>query len=84
MTEAEWLNEQSNSQAMVWLFRGTRVTRTKAGKRKLRLFACACCRLTWDLLTARFCGRLWRSLNSSPRLELARMSWQGHTRRPGG
>jgi hypothetical protein len=50
MTEAEWVNEQQRSQGMVWTLRGTRVTRTKAGKRKLRLFACACCRLVWDVL----------------------------------
>ncbi|MBI1914398.1 MAG: hypothetical protein HYS12_06615 [Planctomycetes bacterium] len=50
MTEAEWLNEQRRSQAMVWILRGTKVTRTKAGRRKLRLFACACCRLVWDML----------------------------------
>ena len=51
MDEATWLNERHNAQAMVWVLRGTKVTRTKAGKRKLRLFACACCRLTWGLLT---------------------------------
>jgi hypothetical protein len=51
MTEDEWLTGTHNSQAMVWSLRGTAVTRTKAGKRKLRLFACACCRLTWDLIT---------------------------------
>src|SRR5262245_14170929 len=51
MTEAEWLNEHHCSQEMVFSLRGTSVTRTKAGKRKLRLFACACCRLTWGLLT---------------------------------
>jgi hypothetical protein len=51
MTEAEWQNEQLRSQGMAWVLHGTRVTRTKADKRKLRLFACACCRCTWDLLT---------------------------------
>jgi hypothetical protein len=49
--EAGWLNEQHNAHAMVWVLRGTKATRTKAGKRKLRLFSCACCRLTWDLLS---------------------------------
>src|SRR5262249_32679296 len=28
----------------------TQVTRTKAGRRKLRLFACGCCRLIWERL----------------------------------
>jgi hypothetical protein len=50
MTEEEWLNERRQSQAMVWGLRNTPFTRSKAGKRKLRLFACACCRLVWDLL----------------------------------
>jgi hypothetical protein len=50
MTEADWLKERHNPQAMVWSFRGTRTTRTKVGKRKLRLFACGCCRLIWKLL----------------------------------
>src|SRR5262249_4571242 len=50
MGEAEWLDGRHHSQSMVWVFRGTKVTRTKAGKRKLRLVACACCRLSWGLL----------------------------------
>jgi hypothetical protein len=47
MTEAEWLSVRHHSQAMVLVMRGTR---TRAGKRKLRLFACACCRLAWEFL----------------------------------
>jgi hypothetical protein len=35
---------------MLWSFQGTKVIRTKAGRRKLRLFACGCCRLIWDRL----------------------------------
>jgi hypothetical protein len=36
---------------MLWCLRKeTKVTRTNAGRRKLRLFACGCCRLLWDLL----------------------------------
>jgi hypothetical protein len=50
MTEQEWLNEQHRSQAMLWSLRNNAFMGTKAGKRKLRLFACACCRLVWDLL----------------------------------
>ena len=50
MTEQEWLNERVRPQGMVWSFQGTSVTRTKTGRRKLRLFGCACCRLFWDHL----------------------------------
>lgn len=51
MTEAEWLAEQKRSQWMVsTLLRPGKVQRTKAGKRKLRLFACGCCRMVWHLL----------------------------------
>jgi hypothetical protein len=52
MTEAKWLTESRHSQSMVWELRSMgKVSRTKAGKRKLRLFACGCCRLVWELLT---------------------------------
>jgi hypothetical protein len=50
MTESEWLNEASHSQGMVaWLgARGS--ARSRAGRRRLRLFACGCCRAAWDRL----------------------------------
>jgi hypothetical protein len=39
-------------QAMVFhLGRVKKAPRTKAGRRKLRLFACGCCRLLWEMLT---------------------------------
>jgi hypothetical protein len=51
MTEAEWLVECSESQQMLWPLQDTaKVTRTKAGRRKCRLFACACARLLWEHL----------------------------------
>jgi len=50
MTEAEWETYALNPQRMVWALRGTKATRTKAGRRKLRLFACGCCRLIWERL----------------------------------
>ncbi|MGH7174300.1 MAG: hypothetical protein ACRELF_04965 [Gemmataceae bacterium] len=54
MTENEWVNEQHRSQTMLLaLLRPGKLQRTKAGKRKLRLFACGCCRLVWGLLVDR-------------------------------
>ena len=44
MTEAEWL-ACTNPQRMLFFLRG------RASDRKLRLFACAYCRLQWNLLT---------------------------------
>lgn len=52
MTEAEWL-DSSNPEEMLaflhryWLERGAKAV----AQRKLRLFACACCRRMWHLLT---------------------------------
>jgi hypothetical protein len=45
MDEAEWL-ECTDPHALLQFLKG------KASDRKLRLFACACCRLVWDHLTA--------------------------------
>jgi hypothetical protein len=51
MTEEQWQQETRHPQWMVWSLRKSRFTRTKAGRRKLRLYASGCCRLVWDLLT---------------------------------
>jgi hypothetical protein len=51
MTEEQWLNTRAHAQGLVWNLRSmTQITRTKRGKRKLRLFACGCCRLIWERL----------------------------------
>jgi hypothetical protein len=51
VNETEWLANRTSSQGMLWLLCNTaKVTRTKAGRRKARLFACGCCRLIWEHL----------------------------------
>jgi hypothetical protein len=58
MTEAEWLAGEGPAALLDWLtFVGVttdrddpRIGRTRASPRKLRLFACACCRLVWNKL----------------------------------
>lgn len=51
MDEAEWLAERSRAQQMLWPLQDkAKVPRTKAGRRKCRLFACACTRLFWEHL----------------------------------
>ncbi len=47
MTDVEWL-ACDDPEPMLALLRG------KASERKLRLFACACCRRTWDLLSDKY------------------------------
>ena len=50
MNEKQWAKERSNAQAMVYQLSDLGVPRTKAGRRKLRLYACGCSRLVWHLL----------------------------------
>ncbi len=42
MTEAKWLATNNTTEALRYLCGQAAVTRSKAGRRKLRLFACAC------------------------------------------
>jgi hypothetical protein len=49
MNEAEWL-ESTNPTEMLDHLRDQRVHVGKAGRRKLRLYGCACCRRIWELL----------------------------------
>jgi hypothetical protein len=44
MADATWQTSSDPRMMLNWLRELGRVPRTKAGRRKLRLFACACCR----------------------------------------
>src|SRR5579884_3549673 len=50
MTPARWETETRSYLLWQVLDREAPVARTKAGRRKLRLLACAACRLMWELL----------------------------------
>jgi hypothetical protein len=49
MTEAEWLACTDPRRMLDYVEVYHRVARTRNGRRKLRLFACACCRRLWHL-----------------------------------
>lgn len=51
MTEREWQTETACSQWMVRALQELGTPRSKSGRRQLRLFACGCCRIIWDLLS---------------------------------
>jgi hypothetical protein len=50
MPEPGWFDEGLSCGWLIGMVLRGNVSRTKAGRRKLRLFACACCRKVWDLL----------------------------------
>jgi hypothetical protein len=50
MTEAQWLNGEEPRQLLEHVEVHQHAARTRSGRRKLRLFACACCRRIWHLL----------------------------------
>lgn len=50
MTEEEWLSGKFSYMLIEGLRQAFRVSRTKAGKRRLRLYVCACLRRIWDAL----------------------------------
>jgi hypothetical protein len=49
MTETEWL-AATNPEAIIFAFTRSKVARRVASVRKLRLFACSCCRRIWKRL----------------------------------
>ncbi len=57
MTEAEWLACEDPEQLIRHLRNDRGMVRKKAGRRKLRLYACACCRLVWDQILDEACRR---------------------------
>lgn len=50
MTEQEWLRSDDLRALLSHVRSGANLTRSKAGRRKMRLFACGCCRLIEPLL----------------------------------
>jgi hypothetical protein len=50
MKERDWSRYNGHSEAMLQHLRGASVSRTKVGRRKLRLVACGCSRLMWKHL----------------------------------
>jgi hypothetical protein len=59
MTEAEWLG-CTDPKPMLDLLRRMKENRSKGGRRRLRLFGCACCRRVAPFLTKR--GQRWLEL----------------------
>jgi len=50
VNENDWLNETSPGPLFQFLLGNSRLERTPNGQRKIRLFACACCRRAWHLI----------------------------------
>jgi hypothetical protein len=55
LDEAAWLSENYIRDMLTHLCYEMKVQQTKGGQRKLRLYACACCRLIWGLLPSEAC-----------------------------
>src|SRR5262245_24054878 len=66
MTEAEWLECASLSSLKQYMMKRYHIGRPGSGvsDRRLRLFACACCRRIWPLLKD---GRIWTAIEIAER-----------------
>jgi hypothetical protein len=51
MTEEEWLTTLHLDTMLTFLCNQPAIRRRKVGRRKLRLWGCACCRYRWDRIT---------------------------------
>src|SRR5690242_2647074 len=78
MTEAEWL-ACTDPTPMLQYLRAKGVNRPRGGRRKLRLFGCACCRRVERLMTERGCRWLDLAERNADRSlseeELGRAGW---------
>jgi hypothetical protein len=86
MTEAEWLTCADPVPMVAHVCARFGATRTKIGRRKLRLFGCACLRQVWDLLTdprerdaVVGCERFAEGQATAPELDAARRAAFAHT-----
>jgi hypothetical protein len=61
MTEAEWLRCSTPYLMLLFLKDRGAASRGKVGQRRLRLFACACLRRLWHLVTDPRCRRAWEA-----------------------
>ena len=57
LDEAAWMSATSVTDLLNHLCYERKVQRTKGGRRKFRLFGCACCRRVWDLIPPGPCRR---------------------------
>src|SRR5260221_32292 len=54
LTEAEWLADTDAYSLLHYLRQHQRISKVVGGRRRLRLFACACCRQIWHLITHQY------------------------------
>jgi len=57
MTEEQWLTSESPYEMLEFLRQHHTISRQVGGRRKMRLFCCACCRQHWHLFTEEVCRR---------------------------